>query len=148
MPEPGEHGFGRGGQVGLSGAEQGELDRGAQRGGVLPELGGDFGIRRLGHDDDELDLRVGVEAAHRFPGGDSAHVGGQVATSHTERGGDPDTGMVEQGEELLAAGAGRGDDADRPGRNRVGEAETETADDCSAAVGSHHEQVPLLVRSA
>ena len=144
VPERGEHGFGRGGEVGSSGAEQGELDGGAQSGGVLPEVGGDFGIRRLGHDDDQLDLRVGIEAAHRFPGGDSAHFGGQVAAANTERGGDPDTDMVEQGEELLAAGARRSDDADRPGRHRVGEAETETADDRSAAVRPHHEQVPLL----
>ena len=72
-----------------------------------------------------------------------ADLGGQVAAADAERGGDADAGVVEQREQLLAAGAGRGDDADRPGRDGVGEAEAEAADDRGAAVGAHDQQAAL-----
>ena len=49
--------------------------------------------------------------------------------------------MVEQGEELLAAGARRGDDADPAGADGVGEAEPDAVDHGRAAVGPHHERV-------
>ena len=70
-------------------------------------------------------------------------LGGQVAAADAERRGDADAGVVEQREQLLAAGAGGGDDADRAGLDGVGEAEAEAADDGGAAVGAHHQQAAL-----
>ena len=52
----------------------------------------------------------------------------------------PDAGLVEQAHHLLRAGAGGGDEADRPGPDGVGEAEPDAADDGRAAVGAHDEQ--------
>ena len=70
-------------------------------------------------------------------------LGRQVAAADPERVRDADAGVVEQAEQLLAAGAGRGDDADRAGRDDVGEAQPDAADDGGAAVGSHDEHAAL-----
>ena len=67
----------------------------------------------------------------------------QVATADAQGVGDPDAGAVEQAEQLLAAGPGRGHDAHRTGGRRVGEAQAEPADDGGAAVGAHHEHAAL-----
>ena len=79
----------------------------------------------------------------RLAGRQPADLGAEVAAADAQRRGDPDAGVVEQREQLLAAGAGRGDDADRPGRDDVGEAQPDAVEDGGPAVGSHDEQAAL-----
>ena len=93
----------------------------------------DLGRRGLGHHHDEVDVRVGVEPAQGLAGGEPADGRRQVATADAERVAHADplgrlAGVVEEGEELLAAGAGGGDDADASGTDRVGEAEPDAVD--------------------
>ena len=73
----------------------------------------------------------------------AADRGGQVAAADAEAVRHADAGAVEQAHQLLGAGAGRGDDADRAGPHDVGEAEPDAADDGGAAVGAHHQQAAL-----
>ncbi len=54
-----------------------------------------------------------------------------------ERGADPDAGGIEQAQHLLRPRARRRDQADRAGRERVREAEADSADHGGAAVRSH-----------
>src|SRR5690606_26380132 len=104
---------------------------------------GDVVGRGLGDDHDQLDASVGVEAAHRLTGGGTADLRGEVAAPDAEGGAHADPRVVEQRQQLLAAGAGRGDDADRAGGDDVGEAESEPADHGGAAVGAHHQHATL-----
>ena len=56
----------------------------------------------------------------------------------------PDAQAVDQAGDLLQAGAGGGDHADRPAPHHVGEAERHAVDDRRAAVGTHHQQAAAL----
>ena len=104
---------------------------------------GDVVGGRLGHEHDQLHVGVGVEPGQGGAGRESRTVGGEVAATDAERRRDADPGVVEQREQLLAAGAGGGDDPHRAGRGDVGEAEAEPADDRRAAVRAHHQEVAL-----
>ena len=117
--EPAQHRLGCGGQVGPAGAQQRELDRGGQPGGVLLDRGGHLGCRRLGDDHDQLDGGVFVEPAQRLAGGQPADLGRQVAAPDAEGRADADARVVEQREQLLAARPGRRHQADRSGRTTL-----------------------------
>ncbi len=87
---------------------------------------------------------VRVQPPQRLAGGQAADLGGQVAAADPERVGDPDAGVVEQREHLLAAGARtRRRDRPGPGWTTLAKPEPEAADHRRAAVGAHHQQ-PLL----
>ena len=103
----------------MSGTEQSQLDRGRELGGVGPDGGRDLRGGRLGHEQHRLDRRVVVQAPHGFAGGQTADGRGQVATTDSEGRRDPDAGMVEESEDLLAARARRGHDAHRTGHTTL-----------------------------
>ena len=73
---------------------------------------------------------------------------GEVAAADSEGVRDADTGMVEEGEELLAAGAGGGDDAHRSRARRVGEPEAEPVDDVGSSSRVQRRPAPGCVRCA
>jgi len=144
VAEPGEHGLGDGGEVALAAAEQAQLDGRAKHLGLARQGLGDLGCGRLRHHHDQVDVGVGVEAAQGLAGGEAADRGGQVATADAQRVAYAHSvqrlaGVVEQGEQLLAAGAGRGDQADAARADGVGEAEAHPVEQRGAAVGTHDE---------
>ena len=141
VTEAAQHGLGRLGQVGAAGPQQRRHHRRAEPVGVRREGGGHLVGRRLGDQERELDGGVGVEPRERGAGREPSDLGGQVATADAVRRGDTDAGVVEQRQHLLTAGAGGGDDPDRPRSDDVGEPEPDPADDGGAAVGAHHQQI-------
>ena len=114
----------------------------ASRGERLGDLGGG----RLGDHHDQVDVGVGVEAAQRLAGGEPAHrrrTGRdrrRRARGVRRRPSSVAPAWWSRVEQLLAAGAGRGDDADPARAHGVGEAQPDAVDDRGAAVGTHDER--------
>ena len=71
-----------------------------------PSTGSGHGrVRRLGHDQDGLGIRVGVEGAHGGGGHSAADFGGQVAPADTDHLRHAHAPAVQQRRDLLGAGA-------------------------------------------
>ena len=81
--------------------------------------------------------RVGVQGGERVERRQPADGLRQVAPADAEDVRDADAGHVEQAGDLLRAGAGGGDQPDRPRTDDVGEAERDAGDDRRPAVGAH-----------
>ena len=94
----------------------------------------------LGDEQDDVGARVGVAAPGR-PRGPSGRrrrpMRSRPPTPITWD--DADAPAVQQGHDLLRAGAGGGDDADPAGRDHVGEAEADAAEHGGARTGAHHQ---------
>ena len=113
----------------------------AELGGVGLDVGEHGGVRGLGHQEHGLGGRVVGQGTEGLAGGAPPDGGLEVAAADAEAVAQADPGGVEQAHHLLRAGAGRRDDADRPGAHDVGEAEGDTGDVRGAAVGPHDEHV-------
>jgi hypothetical protein len=98
----------------------------------------------LGHQHHPLGGRVGVQGGERVERREPADGLREVAAPDTEDVRDADPGHVEQAGDLLGAGARRGDQADRPGADDVGEAERDAGDDRRPAVGAHDEDAGVV----
>ena len=107
-------------------------------------------VRRRWLGDQQDDLGRGILAAARR----SRRVAirpptccGQVAAADADHLATPDAPPVEQRHDLLRAGAGGGDDADRPGADRVGEAQAGAAEHGRARARAHHQPAAAAARS-
>src|SRR5215211_1698823 len=112
-------------------------------GGGLGDLAGDLGVGGFGDDHHPLGPLVGGQEVEGAEGHDAADLGGEVAAADADGVGDADPGGVEEAGDLLDAGAGGADDADRAAADGVGEPEADAVEDGGAAVGAHEQEAAL-----
>ena len=100
----------------------------------------DLLCRRLGDDNEHLDAVIAFHGIDHVHHGDAADFCVQVTTTNTDGIGHAFSQTVNDGGQLLNAGAGCTDNADGARVNLVGKGNRYTLDDAGTAVRTHHRQ--------